>query len=177
MGTTRIKSVVIDADGVEQAAASVATPFAASGDGVEMKVADLERALAAVVTGLGTAREQIAAVGLAGMAESGAPLRAGRPTGPIIAWHDSRGEETVASLEARFGSALPRWTGRRLRTVSSVAKLGWLLDHGLRTPDQWLGVPELVLWLLTGAEATEHSLAARTGAYHVVERVWLTEVT
>jgi sugar (pentulose or hexulose) kinase len=177
LGTTRIKSVVIDADGVEQAAASVATPFAASRDGVEMEVADLERALAVVVAGLGPVREQVAAVGLAGMAESGAPLRAGRPAGPVIAWHDGRGEETVASLEARFGSALPRWTGRRLRTVSSVAKLGWLLDHGLRTPDLWLGVPELGLWLLTGAETTEHSLAARTGAYHVTDRTWLTEVT
>jgi xylulokinase len=177
IGTTRIKSVVIDADGVERAAASVATPFATSGDGVEMEVADVERALAVVVAGLGTVREQIAAVGLAGMAESGAPFRAGRPVGPIIAWHDGRGAETIASLEARFGPDLSRWTGRRLRTVSSVAKLGWLVDHGLPTPDRWLGVPELGLWLLTGAEATEHSLAARTGAYHVVERMWLTEVT
>jgi xylulokinase len=176
LGTTRIKSVVIDADGVEQAAASVATPFAASRDGVEMEVADLERALALVVAGLGTVREQIAAVGLAGMAESGAPLRAGRPVGPIIAWHDGRGEETVASLEHRFGPALPRWTGRRVRTVSSLAKLGWLIDHGVTVPDRWLGVPELALFLLTGREATEHSLAARTGAYHVTDRQFLPEV-
>ncbi len=109
------------------------------------------------------------------MAESGAPLRAGRPVGPVIAWHDGRGEETVASLERRFGPALARWTGRRIRTVSSLAKLGWLLDHGLPEPDRWLGVPELALFLLTGAEATEHSLAARTGAYHVTERRFLPE--
>jgi xylulokinase len=57
-----------------------------------------------------------------------------------------------------------------------VAKLGWLLDHGLPQPDRWLGVPELVLWLLTGAECTEHSLAARTGAYDLTERRWLDEV-
>ena len=142
-----------------------------------MEVADLERALAAVVAHLGPARERVAAVGVAGMAESGAPLRSGRPVGPIIAWHDGRGEETVAALEHRFGPAFPRWTGRRPRTVSSVAKLGWLLDHGLFAPDRWLGVPELALFLLTGAEATEHSLAARTGAYHVIDRTWLAEVT
>jgi xylulokinase len=168
---------VIDAAGDERAAASVPTPFAASADGVDMEVADLERALAAVVGAIGPIREQVAALGVAGMAESGAPLRAGRAVGPIIAWHDGRGEETVASLEARFGPALPRWTGRRVRTVSSLAKLGWLIDHGITAPDRWLGVPELALFLLTGAEATEHSLAARTGAYHVTEGCFLREVT
>ncbi|HMC79926.1 MAG TPA: FGGY family carbohydrate kinase, partial [Acidimicrobiia bacterium] len=176
VGTTRIKAVVVDAAGTELAATSAATPFAPSADGVDMEVADLRRALAAVATTLGPARERVAAVGVAGMAESGAPWRSGRPVGPIIAWHDGRGEEAVASLERRFGPALARWTGRRVRTVSSVAKLGWLIDHGLPAPDRWLGVPELVLHLLTGAEATEHSLAARTGAYHVTERRFLPEV-
>jgi xylulokinase len=176
IGTTRIKAIAIDADGVEQVSASVPTPFAASAAGVDMEVADLGRALAAAVAALGPARRQVAAVGIAGLAESGAPLRAGRPLAPIIAWHDGRGEETVASLERRFGPALGRWTGRRVRTVSSVAKLGWLVDHGLPEPDRWLGVPELALFLLTGTEATEHSLAARTGAYHVTERRFLPDV-
>jgi xylulokinase len=155
----------------------VGTPFAASAGGVDMEVDDLEQALAGVVEALGPAREQLAAVGLAGMAESGAPLRNGRPVGRIIAWHDGRGEKTVASLEARFGSALPRWTGRRVRTVSSLAKLGWLIDGDIPAPDRWLGVPELALFLFTGAEATEHSLAARTGAYDVIRLRFLPEVT
>lgn len=176
VGTTRIKAVAVDGTGAGRAETSVATPFAASAEGVEMEVADLGRAIAEVIAALVPARNRIAAVGLAGMAESGVPLRAGSPTAPIIAWHDGRGEETVASLERRFGPDLARWTGRRVRTVSSVAKLGWLLDHGLDPPDRWLGVPELALFLLTGAEATEHSLAARTGAYHVTERRWLPEV-
>jgi xylulokinase len=154
----------------------VPTPFASSAGGIDMEVTELEQAVVAVFAALGPAREQVAAVGVTGMAESGAPLRSGRPIGPIIAWHDGRGEETVASLEARFGRALSRWTGRRLRTVSSLAKLGWLTDHGLPTPDRWLGVPELALWFLTGAEVTEHTLAARTGAYHVTDRLWLAEV-
>ena len=176
IGTTRTKAVIIDAAGAEQAAAARATPFAASPDGVDMAVADLDRVVRAVVAALGPAGDQVAAVGLAGMAESGAPLRAGRPVASIVAWHDGRGEATVVSLERRFGPALSRWTGRRIRTVSSVAKLGWLIDHGLAAPDRWLGVPELVLFLLTGAESTEHSLAARTGAYHVTERRFLPEV-
>ena len=168
--------MAVDAGGAEQARASVPTPFAASAEGVEMAVADLDRALVGVIAGLGAARGRVAAVGLTGMAESGAPLRGGRPAGPVIAWHDGRGEATVASLERRFGPALARWTGRRVRTVSSVAKLGWLLDHGLAGADRWLGVPELGLFRLTGEQATEFSLAARTGAYDVVERRFRREV-
>jgi xylulokinase len=154
----------------------VATPFTSSAAGIDMAVADLERALHEVIAALGPAPEPVAAVGVTGMAESGAPFRSGRPVGPIIAWHDGRGEETVAALDQRFGPVLARWTGRRLRTVSSLAKLGWLLDHGVPVPDRWLGVPELVLFLLTGAEGTEHSLAARTGAYHVIDRRFLPDV-
>ena len=170
VGTTRIKAVAIDAVGAEQGVASVATPFVAWAEGVEMEVTHLTGAVGAAVAALGAARERIAAIGVTGMAESGAPLLAGRPVGPVIAWHDGRGETTVESLKTRFGPDLARWTGRRLRTVSSLAKLGWLLDHGLPVPDCWLGVPELALWFLTDTEATEHSLAARTGAYDVNER-------
>ncbi|HKY75024.1 MAG TPA: FGGY family carbohydrate kinase, partial [Acidimicrobiia bacterium] len=177
IGTTRIKAVVIDAFGVEHAAGSVATPFAASVHGVDMEVADLEQVLARILSAVGPARDQLTAVGIAGLAESGAPLRERRPVGPIIAWHDGRGEDTVASLEARFGPSLPRWTGRKVRTVSSLAKLGWLIDQGITAPDRWLGVPELALFLFTGTEATEHSLAARTGAYDVTRRHFLPEVT
>jgi len=176
VGTTRIKAVAVDGAGEEHGSTSASTPFRPVAGGVEMDAVDLHRALVDVVAGLGPARGDIAGVGIAGLAESGAPLRAGRAVAPIIAWHDGRGVETAASLERRFGPALARWTGRRVRTVSSLAKLGWLLDHGLALPDRWLGVPELALRFLTGAEATEYSLAARTGAYHVTDQRFLPEV-
>ena len=144
---------------------------------MEADVGELLGAVGRVLAELGEALASIAAVGLAGIAESGAPTdRQGLPLAPVIAWHDPRGAETVAKLEERFGAALARRIGQPLRAVSSVAKLGWLLDHGVTSVARWLGVPELCLHALTGAQVTEHSLAARTGAYDVVGRGYIAEV-
>ena len=177
VGTSRVKALLVDGDGSEMAAASVPTPFRSEAAGTEMTVASLEAALRAVLERLGPALDQVAAVGVAGLAESGAPLDAGgEPLAPIIAWYDPRGEDPVRVLDERFGAGLARCIGQRLRTVSSVAKLGWLVANGVVGVHRWLGVPELCVRSLTGAEATDFSLAARTGCYDVTRRRWLPEV-
>ena len=177
IGTTHSKALLVDATGAEVALAAKRTPFVAAGDRIEMPVAALLGAVTALVAGLGTDLGRVAAVGIAGMAECGAPLDpSGSALAPVIAWHDARGAEVAALLEASFGDHLARRTGQRPRAVSSIAKLGWLLANGCPTPARWLGVPELVLRDLTGSEATEHSFVSRTGFWDVVEQVWLEEV-
>ncbi|MGH8976076.1 MAG: FGGY family carbohydrate kinase, partial [Acidimicrobiia bacterium] len=161
-----------------RAAVSRETPFSPRlGGGVEMEGSDLEGALQELLSDLGPQRHEVAGVGVAGMAESGLPIAEGHPLGPVIAWFDGRGEDTVARMAGELGPDLALRIGQRVRTVSSVAKLGWLLADGMPLPQRWLGVPETCLFLLTGAEATEHSLAARTGAYDVATRSWIPEVT
>ena len=111
------------------------------------------------------------------MAECGAPLdRSGAVLAPVISWHDPRGEDVVRRLTEAFGDSLGLRTGQRPRAVSSVAKLGWLVANGCGPVERWLGVPELCLWDLTGTQATEHSLASRTGCYDVLEGVYLPDV-
>jgi xylulokinase len=177
VGSSRIKALLVDGDGESRPLATATTPFSPSPDGVEMSVEGFRDALALVLDDLGPDRERVAGVGVAGMAESGAPFGAyGKPVGPVIAWHDPRGGEAVERLQGHFGDELARRIGQRLRTVSSVAKLGWLLDHGRAEPRRWLGVPELCLFELTGEQATEHSLAARTGCYDVTTREYMPEV-
>ncbi|TMD04259.1 MAG: carbohydrate kinase, partial [Chloroflexi bacterium] len=124
VGSTRIKAVLVDRAGVERRVAVGPTPFAAGPEGVEMGVDDLLTAVAAVLAALGPERRAAVAVGVAGMGECGAPLDdAGRPLGPVIAWFDPRGGEIVEQLTRSGGDRLAARTGRRLRTVSSVAKL------------------------------------------------------
>ncbi|HMC05125.1 MAG TPA: FGGY family carbohydrate kinase [Actinomycetota bacterium] len=177
LGTTRSKVLLLDATGAEGAVAVTPTPFRASDGRIEASTERLVSAAAALVATLGTARDRIAAVGIAGMAECGVPLdAAGQALAPVIAWHDPRGGDIAEHLIARFGETVGLRTGQRPRAVSSVAKLGWLVAHGCTGVFRWLGVPELVLRDLTGAEVTEHSFASRTGCWDVVEQVWLEDV-
>ncbi|MDP8970653.1 MAG: FGGY family carbohydrate kinase [Actinomycetota bacterium] len=177
VGSSRIKGVLVDRSGQARGMATGRTPFSSSPEGADMAVEAFRDALAGVLSGLGPDRGRVAGVGVAGMAESGTSFDVeGRPLGPVIAWHDPRGGEAVERLQEHFGDDLAVRIGQRLRTVSSVAKLGWMLEHAARPPHRWLGVPELCLFELSGAQATEHSLAARTGCYDVSRRAYLPEV-
>lgn len=182
IGTSRTKAVLIDAEGrdVQAETATRETPFVQREGRVEMTVDALLECVADVIASLGARRSDVAGVGLAGMAESGAPLDAGRqPLAPVIAWHDDRGDEAVERLQRHLGPGLDRRIGQPVRTVLTAAKLGWLVEHrspGIDRMERWLGVPELVLHALTGAEAIEFSQAARTGCYDVPARDWMPEV-
>lgn len=178
VGTSRIKALLLDHNGEAAATSVIGTPFTKTGARVEMTVDSLHTAVRAVLEDLGEELAGVEAVGVAGIAESGAPLDdRGVPLAPIISWHDPRGEEVADRLRQRFGTDLDRRIGQRIRSVSSVAKLGWLVgEGGVSGVQRWLGVPELCLHLLTGAAVTEYSLAARTGAYDVAERTYLPDV-
>ncbi|HWC12348.1 MAG TPA: FGGY family carbohydrate kinase, partial [Acidimicrobiales bacterium] len=174
LGSSRIKALLVDGDGREGRVSAVTSPFRTTGDRIEAEVGELLDAVRRVVSDLGPDRERVAGVGVAGLAESGAPLdAAGRPLAPVIAWHDRRGEDVAQTLRDRFGSDLARSIGQQVRYVSSAAKLGWLLRHGVSGVARWRGVPELCLHALTGESATEWSLAARTGCLDVGRRTWL----
>jgi xylulokinase len=177
VGTSRTKAVLLDEAGAEVASADRRTPFEERPTGVEADVDALLATFAAAVGDLGDRLGAVAGVGVAGLAESGAPLDAAqRVLAPVLAWHDPRGAEAVALLEDRFGDDLALRIGQRLRTVSSVAKLGWLAANGVDDVRWWLGVPELCVQRLTGMRTTDWSLAARTGGFDVGRRAAMPEV-
>lgn len=129
-------------------------------------VAELLAACAAVAREcLTDAREPIAAIGIASMAESGTALDGdGRPLTPLLRWDRRIDRGHLDDLLARYPE-LPSLTG-----VPATTKPAAVALRALRAghPDvfqamrHWAGVADLVAHALTGVRATDHTLAART---------------
>jgi xylulokinase len=180
IGTTNTKVVVaeIASDGSVRSAHSQTIPTPSDGSALRdavlasiKKVAAEYAAGAAGAAGTAAAANPIEAVGIASMAETGALLGPdGEPRGALLRWNDSHSrvaDDLVASVGAE---ALYAATG-----VPVVAKTP--IAHWLRLRDQddsrlrdarWAGAADLVAFALTGALATDHTLAARTLGYRSV---------
>jgi sugar (pentulose or hexulose) kinase len=121
----------------------------------------------------------VAAVGVAGMAETGVLLdRRGEPVGPAIAWHDARGTDEARLIAAEIGrDRFAAETGLPASALCSLSKLRWQRDHdaGAAAAVRWLGMPEWVARSLGGADVAELSLASRTGMLSLHGRGWWSE--
>ncbi|MBA2515939.1 MAG: hypothetical protein H0V22_01245 [Solirubrobacterales bacterium] len=181
VGTTYCKAVVLEPSGAEVSQARSRTPWTQVATGAELDPEEIVRAtLAAAAEALANGPAGVvAAVGVAGMAETGVLLdRHGRPVGPAIAWHDARGADEAAEIAAQFGArAFAERTGLPASALCSASKLRWQLSRlpaaarGVR----WLGIPEWVARSLGAAEVAELSLASRTGLFELVAGVWWSE--
>jgi sugar (pentulose or hexulose) kinase len=130
IGTTRIKALLAGPDGHVAGVGMSQTPFETVNGRVEMSLDSLRAAIAAAVASLGDERRRVIAVGIASMGETGVPIdRSGQPVGPLIAWHDPRGARVVRRLVEAYGDGLPARVGQATRTQSSIAKIGWFLQH------------------------------------------------
>jgi xylulokinase len=110
-------------------------------------------------------------VGCTGARQTFAPVdRGGRPTGAGILWSDRRAGREAERVAAATGVApgSPSPAGIVLDAASVAAKLAWLADHEQDSlaAATWLMTPrDLVLWHLTGAVATDVTMASRSGLY------------
>jgi sugar (pentulose or hexulose) kinase len=113
---------------------------------------------------------------VASFAESGVLLdQHGDPVAPVIAWHDTRDHTELAGLtETVGGRNFSATTGLPLRQQWSLTKHRWLIDNvpAARTAVRRLNVAEWIVRGLGGEEATEQSLASRTGWLRLAERDW-----
>lgn len=174
VGTTAVKAALFDTTGRELAHGRAPTPWRAVPTGAELDPDELLHAAAAaareaVAAGGG---EPVAAVGVAGMAETGVLLDGhGRPAVRSIAWHDSRGREQAERL-ARDLPDFSERAGLPAGTMCTLVKYRWMRDHWPDTARgvRWLNVSEWIVLGLGGEPAAELSLASRTGFYDLHER-------
>jgi sugar (pentulose or hexulose) kinase len=178
VGTKSSKAVVFTQAGDPVASGRADTPWTFTVTGAELDAtALLAAAKSAVSEALSECpRGNIAGLGVTSLAESGVLLDGrGEPVAPVIAWHDTRDDVELAHLRdaitAREFSAM---TGLPLRQQWSLTKHRWLLDHvpATRRAVRRLNVAEWIVRGLGGEEATEQSLASRTGWLQLAQRSW-----
>jgi len=181
VGTQTSKAVVLDESGDAVANGRAATPWTATLTGAELDaVALLHAATSAVRQALdGCPPGVVAGLGVASLAESGILLdRAGMPLAPVIAWHDTRDHAELDSLRNTVGAQrFSSITGLPMRQQWSLTKHRWLIDRvpSTRAAVRRLNVAEWIVRGLGGEEATEQSLASRTGWLRLAERSWWQE--
>jgi sugar (pentulose or hexulose) kinase len=181
VGTTTSKAVVFTEAGDPVGSGRADTPWTLTGSGAELDaLALLDSAKAAVAEALADCPPgPIAGLGVASLAESGVLLdRHGEPVAPVIAWHDTRDRAELAELgNVVRPHDFSATTGLPFRQQWSLTKHRWLLDNvpSARDAVRRLNVAEWIVRGLGGDEATEQSLASRTGWLRLADRTWWDE--
>jgi xylulokinase len=185
VGTTAIKAVAYDPEvGRVACVATRPTPVIQPASGLSEHDPDaLWEAAAGCLREIMAQRtgQMLSGLAIASLAEAGLPLDNGmHPLYPIIAWYDRRTEPQAAWWDSQVSAdALHAITGQRVSPSFGVTKWLWIREHrpevAARTA-RWLSVPDYVLWRLTGAEATDYSIASRTLLFSQRELTWSEEL-
>lgn len=175
VGTSSVKATAFTPAGDVVATGRATTPWDAAG--TQTAASGL---LDAALDALGQVAEsvvgrEVAGLGVTSMGESGILLdRSGSPVGPVVAWHDTRDVAELADLDRVLGREFAARTGLPMRQQWSLTTHRWLLDNVPETDGGVvrLNAAEWVVHALGGDQASEHSLASRTGWLDVAERRW-----
>ena len=185
-GTTNTKALVMDAEGLVVAEASMPMVVDYPAPGwAEQSATEIwrsvQRVIADVVAKTGPDIDAIAISNqretiVAWDAETGAPLA------PAITWQCRRSAERCEAIRSGGDAALvEERTGLGLDPLFPAAKIGWLIDNvpavreaaaakqlKVGTVDSWL------LWNFTGGKvhATDHSNASRTQLFNTATLRW-----
>lgn len=159
LGSTTTKAVLADVSEGVVVVHAARRPTPTGVDALIDTAAAVMRESSASVSG------RIAAVGIAAMGESGAPIeRSGRALTPLLRWdrpldraHLDRllachpGLSAATGIPATTKPAAVVLTALRAERPDVFAAMRW-----------WVGAADLVAHALTGVRATDHTLAART---------------
>ncbi|MEW6226542.1 MAG: FGGY family carbohydrate kinase [Bacillota bacterium] len=184
VGTTRTKALIIDEDGRMKALAAERTEVVNLPDGGAVHQPEsLWRSVVSVIrqTLVHVESHEIAGVAVASFGEAGVPVdKAGRPTHPVLAWHDQRPGDTCERLVNRLGREfLYQVTGLPPNPIFSVFKILWLQENvpeAMARANKWLSVDGYVNYRLSGAMVMDFTQASRTLALDIRKGTWATSI-
>lgn len=186
VGTTSAKASLFSLNGTVLAQGRARTPWrranlhATSGASLGTELSP-EALINAVQEAISTALQQhtsgqVVAVGVTSMGESGVLLdSSGAPIAPVIAWHDTRDKSLVLDLEDSVGGEeFSRTTGLPLLPQWSLTKHRWQQDNfpSHEHVSRRLSIAEWIVHRLGGEQASDISLASRTGWLDLTNRSW-----
>jgi xylulokinase len=181
VGTTSVKAVIYQTDGVAVAASSRPTPTHVPRPGWayyrpdelwQTVVSAIRGALADVPN-----PDEIASVAVASVGESGVLVdAAGVATTDSIAWFDIRTRPQARWLAERIGKdELFARSGLSLQPIFSLNKLLWHREHepeAWARSVRWLMLADFIAYRLSGQSATDLSLASRTLMLDLHRKRW-----
>ncbi|MDF2626213.1 MAG: carbohydrate kinase [Symbiobacteriaceae bacterium] len=184
VGTTNLKVMAFDHNGLVAASAVVKTPILRPGPKMFEHDPDaiweqVTLGIRQVVDTLGAA--EIDAIAIASVAEEGFLLdSSGKALAPAIAWYDQRTAPQAARWANTFGSwETYRISGLLADSIYSLYKIQWIQG---RQPDlyeqatKWLCMADYVTYRLSGEQAMTYSLASHTMALDLERREWSDEI-
>ncbi|MEO3947579.1 FGGY family carbohydrate kinase [Gorillibacterium sp. CAU 1737] len=182
MGTTSVKALLVDPEGVIHAAHSVFYPLHTPAPGIAEQ--DPNRMADGVLDGIGellrkteVQPEEILAVSFSTAMHSLMAMDAeGSPLTPLLTWADSRSAAYADRLkQSGRGDTLYRRTGTPIHPMSPLVKLLWLRDENpeiFGKAAKFIGIKEYVFFRLFGKYLVDHSSASATGLLHMDTLSW-----
>jgi xylulokinase len=128
----------------------------------------------------GTNPEDIAAIGITSMAETGLLIDnlSGETRSSLLPWFDTAATPHATLLQ-EIGDPFDRFcaSGIRPNFKCSLAKILWLRQEfpGILEAATWLSTADFIAYKLSGVMSTDYSLAGRTYAFNIQTNNWDSE--
>ncbi len=179
IGTTGCKIVLFDRDGKQVMTAYREYEVKRNKGLHEVDVPGIWKAVKEVFAE--TSGYGLSAVGVTSFGESFVIVdENGAPLAPTMLYTDPRGKEECVVLENRFGKDFLAFSsGTKIHEMYSLPKLMWLKSH---MPEIWqkakaiLLMQDYIVWQLCGVRQIDYSLAARTAAFDIRNKCWMTDL-
>jgi xylulokinase len=185
IGTTTIKVAAFEANGQLLTLHRIPTPTTRPSQGWAEHNADelwssVVSLIGSVLNDLST-RYRVEAIAAATVGEAGVLVDAnGEALHPIIAWYDIRARSQARWWEQEFGrKRIFELTGMPSDHYFGANKLLWVRENYpeiLQHARWWLSVGDLIVHRLSGAFATDQTLASRTMLFNQRSRTWASEL-